>query len=171
MPMAARPLSECPARSSLGFLETHHSTMTLTLSIGSRMSDVRLIGRATRSLCETHMSRELSGCVEICVVEAVNNVIEHAYRKEDGHELSVRLDFNENHLKIEVEDSGNAMSPGFLDACWSGPEFNSNDLDSLPEGGMGLPLIHATMDSVDYRHKNGVNILMMKVGYESKKGY
>jgi len=63
---------------------------TVRLAIDSRIDQVHMIGWAVRGVCAAiAMSEKDAYQVELCIVEAVNNAIEHAYASEAGHEVSV----------------------------------------------------------------------------------
>jgi len=45
---------------------------------------------------------------------------------------------------------------------WYGLDYDPDDLASLPEGGMGLYLLHSLMDHVDYVSRDGRNVLTLE---------
>jgi serine/threonine-protein kinase RsbW len=131
---------------------------TITLTIDSNLDDVGLVGVSVHALGK-HLGLDESCAdeVEICVVEAVNNAIEHAYLYKPGHTIEVLIQSNEEVLSISIKDTGNSMEqldPPNLD-------FDPEDLDNLPEGGMGLYIIHNVMDKISYDSANGVNTFTM----------
>ena len=63
---------------------------TITLAIESRLQDVFLIGLAVNKICSAiPLPDDDVYQLELCVVEAVNNSIEHAYSSEEGHRVEV----------------------------------------------------------------------------------
>lgn len=130
----------------------------VAVRIDSRLDHVQFAARAIKALC-TEAGLEPRSCarVELAVVEAVNNVIRHAYRLEPGHEVEVVFVHQGAELHFEVNDAGTPREirpPRPF-------EFDPADTPSLPEGGMGLHLIHAIMDHVEYRSAAGRNTLAM----------
>lgn len=130
----------------------------VVLRTDSLLANVELVGRAVRGLCSAAgMPGRDCAHVELALVEAVNNVIRHAYHGEGGHPVEVVFTSDPECITIEVADEGDAMPPRPSPVF----DFDPNDLEHLPEGGMGLFLIHTVMDSVEYRSFGGRNALAM----------
>jgi len=129
---------------------------TLHLSIDSRLSDVALVGHAVRGVCAySPLDAGSYDEMEVCVVEAVNNAISHAYLHEDGFRVETSIILHHNRIAFEISDRGTAM-PGFSPRTL---EFDPEVTSSLPENGMGLYIIETIMDEVSYRSKDGRNTL------------
>jgi len=147
--------SRSPRVSSTGTTE-EKGCKTLNLSIESKLSDVALIGHAVRGVCAcAPLSAEAYGAMEVCVVEAVNNAIAHAYRHQHGYRVETAITLHPDRISFEVSDFGTAIvefAPRTL-------EFDPEDIGSLPENGMGLFIIETIMDEVSYRSENGRNTL------------
>lgn len=73
--------------------------------------------------------------------EAFNNVVAHGYPDRSDGMLAVEADITEDAITLRLSDSGLAVDFGSV------PQ---PDLDSLPESGMGIFLIHAMVDEVTY---------------------
>jgi len=129
---------------------------TLHLCIESRLSDVALIGDAVRGVCAgSPLDTEAYGAMEVCVVEAVNNAIAHAYRHRSGFRVETTITLHPDRISFEISDFGTAIlefGPRTL-------EFDPEEIGSLPESGMGLYIIETIMDEVNYRSENGRNTL------------
>jgi serine/threonine-protein kinase RsbW len=82
----------------------------------------------------------------LAVDEACANVIEHAYSQEVTHDVTVRAVVDEDELRFEIVDTGRHFDPSII---------HSEDVDELirqrKSGGLGLRLIRAIMDDVQYR--------------------
>jgi serine/threonine-protein kinase RsbW len=128
----------------------------IKLVIESRLDNVSLIGKSIKSLClSLSYSENESYDIETCVVEAVNNAIKHAYHNQSDKEVEVIFSIHEDKIVIEICDTGKQME-------WKNfpmLNFNHTDLNDLPEGGMGLYIIHSIMDKMDYYSHNHKNIL------------
>lgn len=131
----------------------------ITLSIDSILENAALVGVSLKAVA-AHMALTEEDCIdlEICVVEAVNNVIIHAYGRAPGGVIEVHAQFGSTDYCIDIIDEGRAI------ANWEPPrlEFDSEDIEALPEGGMGLFLIHSVMDEVSYSSDQGKNKLTMR---------
>ena len=130
---------------------------TIHLSIESRLSDVALVGHAVRGVCAfSPLDSEAYGEVEVCVVEAVNNAITHAYRREEGFRVEAAITLHHDRISFEISDCGQPIrdftQPRSL-------EFDPAVVNSIPENGMGLFIIETIMDEVSYHSSNGRNTL------------
>ena len=126
---------------------------TINLVIGNDPRNVTLAGLVVRAFCETaDLSSLEAALLELAVVEAVNNIIEHACR--DLPEAEIRLAAAVAHgaLTIELRDPGLAL-----------PTPPGDQMpDPLAESGRGWPLILASVDQVDYRNEEGMNVLTLQ---------
>jgi len=74
--------------------------------------------------------------------EAFNNIVIHAYRDRADGMLDVEADIGSDEMTLRLIDTGRAVDFGGL---------TPPDLDSMPERGMGVYMIHALVDEVSYR--------------------
>jgi serine/threonine-protein kinase RsbW len=127
------------------------------ITIESNFSAIREASQLLKEYCaQCHISPELGGQLELMMVEALNNVIEHAYQGEDGHEVHIELLDKPQYTAVCIRDFG-LSAPNLM----SGDNATFPDEDSLPEGGWGLPLIQALADSIDYCSSNENNLLTL----------
>jgi serine/threonine-protein kinase RsbW len=90
--------------------------------------------------------------MELAVVEAVNNAIEHAHHYQPEKLVSVRVRLNADHLHFVVIDQG----PPF-DFAAALAAFARDPAGEEPERGRGLKIIQELMDELRYEHKNETN--------------
>jgi serine/threonine-protein kinase RsbW len=74
--------------------------------------------------------------------EAFNNIVIHGYRGQEVGMLEVEVELCAGKMTLTLMDTGNPVDFEGLSAP---------DLDSLPEGGMGVFMIRALVDEVVYR--------------------
>lgn len=123
----------------------------IQLVISSNLENVWMVGVTINRLCALTLSQTACNEVELAVVEAVNNCIEHAYRNQDGHRISVELALDDEMVSIDIQDSGDPLNPALVENVKvNGMDFDPDDLENLPEGGMGWFLINSMMDDVHY---------------------
>jgi len=128
------------------------------LDIDSRLDHVELLARAVSALCATAgMRTRECARVELALVEAANNVIRHAYRGEAGHPVRVDVTLGDGLLTLRLEDEGLPMPERPSPAL----DYDPGDVANLPEGGMGLFIIHSVMDNVEFRRERDRNALVM----------
>lgn len=96
---------------------------------------------------------EARGRLEIVLAEVLNNIVEHAYRGDEG---SIRLDLHRRGalLRVEVEDRGLPMPGGLLP---QGLRPDLNGADGPPEGGFGWFLIRNLTEDLTYSRDGEVN--------------
>jgi len=96
--------------------------------------------------------------IELCLAEALNNVIRHSYKKDKDKPIWLSLCLINNKLEIKITDKGEART-NFEKPIL---EFDPEDIDSLPEGGMGLFIIDQIMDETNYHIEGKMNSFIMK---------
>lgn len=90
------------------------------------------------------------------LVEALNNVVEHAYLEKPGNTIRVELAMHDQNTTIKILDEGIAAPGTTLTEDSELP-----DTTSLPEGGWGLCLIQALADTIEYRRYSDHNALIL----------
>lgn len=103
---------------------------------------------------ETHI---LNG-IDICLTEALNNIIKHAYKGEKNNLIEVIVTKEKNFLELQLIDSGIPRDSLVIKEL----NFDPNDIDNLPESGMGLYLIKQLIDEMDYYSINGKNYFTLR---------
>jgi len=136
-------------------------TAGIQLLVDSDLDKVALVARAVRAVCADLLDAESADAIELSLVEAINNVIEHGYEGKPGRDVGVLVSLQPDRVVIEVVDHALPMAPALLNRSTDPFDFDAADLDSLPEGGMGLALIQMNMDEVEYLSANGENRLRM----------
>lgn len=142
--------------------------LTVELAIPSELAAVRFAGAALRGvLGEAGWTPDQISSVELCLVEAINNAIEHAYQERAGHRVWVAMKLTAAALELTVVDRGVAMPPevlGGVRAALAARELADAEAPGeLAEGGYGLSLIVQLMDEVTYRCEDGENRLAMSL--------
>ena len=127
------------------------------LSIDSSFSEVRLASELLYKYCDTHkIPIDLQGQLELMLVEALNNVVEHAYLEKAGNSIDIELEMVDQNALMKITDNGIA-APGSV--LIEGSELP--DITALPEGGWGLCLIQALADNIEYHRYPSHNILIL----------
>jgi serine/threonine-protein kinase RsbW len=113
-------------------------------------------------VAEAGMGEVDSARVELGVVEALNNVVEHAYQLQPNNKIKVIFQPSKDHVVVCIIDTGVAMEQSLLfsddNQQWS---KDLNALENISEGGRGLTLIKSIMDEVSYKSENGINQLTL----------
>lgn len=133
---------------------------SVKMVIHSDLKDVYLIDMLIESLCSiVHLPDDRSFWIKLCAVEAVNNCIIHAYRKETDHEVEVIFTLAPDRIRIEVRDTGLTIPEKIIEES---VDFqDADDISEVSENGRGIVLIHEIMDTVEYVRKDNKNCLIM----------
>lgn len=86
------------------------------------------------------------GRITLAVVEAVTNIIRHAYDGDESQRITLRLTQGENGMEIELLDRGKCVHPAQLKPRTSG---------ELTPGGLGVRLMKTCMDHCHYEPRPG----------------
>jgi serine/threonine-protein kinase RsbW len=137
----------------------------LRFSIQSKLDEIFLVSLVVRQVCTHFRVDEIVGYqIELCTVEAVTNAIRHAYHQKADNEVTVLMQVSEEQIDLEIQDFGDSMDPKYIERLRAGCEvlnFDPTDLESLPESGMGLQIMHEVMDEATYTSDGTINRLML----------
>jgi serine/threonine-protein kinase RsbW len=96
-------------------------------------------------------SREFRNEVVTAFGEAFNNIVIHGYRGRSDGMVDLEADIAPDRISLRILDTGREVDF---------KEVEPPDLLSMPEGGLGVFMIHALVDEVVYR--GGVpNVLLL----------
>ena len=111
-----------------------------------------------RGFCLTEgIPENVSIKLEICLTEALNNVVKHSYKGVPGKNIGLLLTFLNYTLQISISDTGHARENVQKPKL----EFDPEDIENLPEGGMGLFIIEEIMDETKYESDGKTNTFIM----------
>jgi serine/threonine-protein kinase RsbW len=136
-------------------------TRTIGLDIESRPECIELLSGALYGMCQPVLPAAEIAKINLAMVEAVNNAVEHAYHGEPGHPVRVELELAPDRLGLRVQDHGQPMPPGRLEAVAAFVEPDPEDPETWSMRGRGLFIIRSCMDTVEYEARDGVNTLSM----------
>lgn len=108
----------------------------------------RFIGDNRGSLSEDQVGELVLG-----VQEAASNAVRHARNGHMGIPITVKVVENGNGLRVELRYPGQVFDP-------TASESDKLDLDR--EGGLGLPIIRRSVDSLEYSYVGGMNSLVFE---------
>jgi len=144
----------------------------ITLSIGSELDQVKLLGQAIQRFCKDIPFEHTSvNQVELAVVESVNNCIEHAYSYKKGFSVDLEIDVSCSQLIIAIRDQGIPMTPDVVRELID-PNVHmqvpGNDIEQLPESGWGMQLVKTTCDSISYNRQCSSNTILLYFELQKK---
>lgn len=135
------------------------SNMDLKFELSTRCSliAVRRISSLLRKVLLHLITKPFVYSLELAVAEICTNLVRHGARGQEDLPLLVRLELKESMVYLTIEDRGLAFDPRNVRR----PSFDPMHPSSLPVSGFGLPLVHDTIDAIDYRSEGGVNTITL----------
>ena len=94
--------------------------------------------------------------IRLALEEAISNTIKYGYEDQLPHRIYVRAEMENQKLFLEIEDDAKAFNP--LDS--PNPDL-ALPAEEKPVGGLGIFLLRAVMDQIEYRRNGARNILRM----------
>lgn len=130
-----------------------------SFSLISDYDQVAGINTAIHQFLETeNVESHICNGLEICLTEALNNVIKHSYKGEQNHKIDVNVAVDSKIMEIQIVDEGESRKNLEIKEL----DFDPEDINSLPESGMGLYIIKQLMDELDYYKLNGKNYFVLR---------
>jgi anti-sigma regulatory factor (Ser/Thr protein kinase) len=105
-------------------------------------------------------SEEDTQFIILAVDEACANIIRHAYQGRQDGEIRISCRESADGIEFLLTDQGAPCDP----AC-----FPKRSLDEVRPGGLGLPLIQAVMDRVEFRRQDERNVLHLAKSLHSSR--
>jgi serine/threonine-protein kinase RsbW len=129
-----------------------------SFTINSEYKNVSSVCFITKTFCEEfYIAADKIREIELSTAEALNNIIKHSYKGNEDNKIDIFMSFEDGKLTIKLTDFGeprkNVGKPVL--------EFDPTDIDSLPEGGMGLFIIEQLMDENFYTVEGNKNIFTL----------
>jgi len=135
----------------------------ITVAVDSRLECVPLAATLLRTFCVGLGASPMEASqIELCVSEAMNNAIIHAYGGVNGHAVEVMAFRNSTKFLIEIRDHGIRMNPEILKQDRRPLlDLDPERLDAASESGRGIAIMQSVMDTVRYNSSHGTNRLIM----------
>jgi serine/threonine-protein kinase RsbW len=109
-------------------------------------------------LFDNNLEEHLCNAVEICLTEALNNVIKHSYGGDNSRIIGINIKKDSKFLEIEIVDVGFPRKNLIIKDL----DYDPSDIENLPEDGMGLFIIKQLMDELSYNSIEGKNSFVLK---------
>ncbi len=110
------------------------------------------------------LASDVAFAADLCLQEAVGNVIAYAFSEGAAHEISVSATRSGPGLAIEVEDDGLPFDP-----LGVAPAETADRLEDVRIGGLGIHLIRRFTSEVRYAREGDRNRLTMVIGPEAPR--
>lgn len=132
--------------------------MEKKLVIKNEISEIAKLNLFVEELSEEFdLSPDLTFNLNLVLEEAVVNVINYAYPKNESQEISLSAQKIDNNLYFVLTDSGKEFDPTQV------PDADiSLSAEDRQIGGLGIFLIRQIMNKVEYQRIDGKNVLTLK---------
>jgi anti-sigma regulatory factor (Ser/Thr protein kinase) len=131
----------------------------LSLHIKNDIKEVSgLMAQVEAVLAEKRVSDRAMYKVNLVLEEILTNIIKYAYQDDRPHEIFVQIHVDENAIRIHVQDDGTEFDPQKI------PEPDLElPIEEMKVGGLGLHLIRANVETIDYERKGTRNHLTVRL--------
>ena len=104
--------------------------------------------------------------IDLALEEVFTNIVRHGYDDSQSHEIVIRLEHNQDRVRISVEDDGRHFNPLLAPAV----DVNVPAAERRI-GGLGIHLLRTLLDQVRYQRRPvGNRLIMIKhLGKEEKQ--
>ena len=120
--------------------------VTVRLTIPARAEYITLCRLALTGIARLReLSDELLADLKLALTEAASNSVRHAYGDKDAGVVDISYQLFSDRLVIEVTDEGEGFDPAEAEG----------DAAELSEGGLGIAIIRAIADEVEFGARPG----------------
>jgi anti-sigma regulatory factor (Ser/Thr protein kinase) len=102
-------------------------------------------------------SPDVSFAVQLCLEEAVANIIMYGGAKDDPIEIAIELERNGTTLVARIEDNGRQFDP-----THAPPPAPAASLEEAKVGDLGIHLMRSFASGMDYERRDGLNRLTFR---------
>jgi anti-sigma regulatory factor (Ser/Thr protein kinase) len=128
--------------------KSHNTKSHLTLR--SQISDLRLVSPWIETLTsELSISEKLLFAIDLCLEEALSNIIRHGYSGDPGHFITIEFAvIHGEELTFCVEDDAPFFNP--LESSVARPPVSPSAIDEGKTGGQGIRLLQRFANKLSY---------------------
>ncbi len=131
---------------------------TFEYTLNSEYAQVKRICTSIQKDCKKcRIKEDKCYAIEVALLEALNNVVKHAYKGVPGNPIRVMLEVSQEKIEIKIFDEGSGEPRKKAETL----SFDPVDIINLPEGGMGLFIIEKLMDQTEFKVENKKNVFSM----------
>jgi anti-anti-sigma factor len=128
-----------------------------TITLTNRLAELERVAAELAAFAQRErLATKVAFDLALAVDEVLTNVIRYAYDGDAAREIAVRIVRDDAVLTVEIEDDGRPFDPRTIAA----PDVSSPAAER-PIGGLGMHLVRAVMERVEYRRERDKNLLRM----------
>jgi anti-sigma regulatory factor (Ser/Thr protein kinase) len=140
-------------------------TWSVSLRVRNDLNELTRLAHWLNTCAEQHsIPEQTAQHVDLCIAEAVTNIMTHGFADEGTHEIALSLEQQGKDVVLQIEDDGVAFDPTAAEP----PPLAT--LDSTRIGGWGMRIVRRFSDEVRYRRIDGRNCLTLVFHQHSPAG-
>jgi anti-sigma regulatory factor (Ser/Thr protein kinase) len=127
------------------------------MRIRNDSSDLDKLTRWIIEACEAaRLSKKTSFAVQLCLDEAVANILEHGKGSARASAIAADLERSDSRVVLDIEDDGGAFDPSQV-----APPQPAQAVETASVGGRGIHLIRQFSSRMEYARAGGRNRLRL----------
>lgn len=127
------------------------------LVLGKDVAELERLAGWIEGFARLGMSPDVSFAVQLCLEEAVANIIMYGAAKNDALVIAVELERNCGTLVARIEDNGRQFDP-----TRAPRPLAAASLDEAKVGDLGIHLMRSFANGMDYERRDGRNRLTLR---------
>jgi anti-sigma regulatory factor (Ser/Thr protein kinase) len=127
------------------------------LVLRNDVAELKRLAGWIEGFTEQRTSPDVSFAVQLCLEEAVANIIMYGAARDDPLEIAVELERNGANLVARIEDNGRQFDP-----TRAPPPAPARSLEEAKIGDVGIHLMRSFATGMDYERRNGRNRLTLR---------
>jgi anti-sigma regulatory factor (Ser/Thr protein kinase) len=133
-----------------------------SLSLYSHMDRIREIGPWLERVLNNTAAAAVAAELELPLVELISNIVRHGHAHASGRAIQLHLEHDERMVRITIQDCGRPVPPEVLNGAKAALDFDLENLDAFPSGGLGLGIVLAMVNRFEYRSYADGNITVLE---------
>jgi len=123
----------------------------VTLAVRSTLDAVSALSVTLSSYIAQRLDSDTKSAIELGITEALVNVVKHGYPAGDVGLVELQYVEYPDRVMLRVKDHGIPIPSSKLQRTGDVVfHFDPLDMENVPESGMGIAIIKASFDDIDY---------------------
>jgi anti-sigma regulatory factor (Ser/Thr protein kinase) len=127
------------------------------LELRSDLAELKRLAGWIKAQAQQELSADTSFAIQLCLEEAVANIIMHGGAKADRLKIAIELERNAGTLVASIEDSGREFDPTQFP-----PPSVAKSLEEAKVGDLGIHLMRSFASDMHYERRDGRNRLTLR---------
>lgn len=140
-----------------GIVTTMPSLEANCLALRNDLAELKRLAEWIEGWAGEDLPPAISFALQLCLEEAVANIIMHGGAKDERLEIMVELERNSGTLVASIEDNGRPFDPTRVPS----PALASS-LEEAKASDLGIHLMRTFASSMQYERRNGCNRLILQ---------